>query len=59
MPYLKGEDPSLEERVERLGFLERHLPPVVAARLAHHRYALFVPPSEAGPASLGEATTRV
>ncbi|MFP5318278.1 MAG: NAD-dependent epimerase/dehydratase family protein [Acidimicrobiia bacterium] len=47
LPYLRGEQPDLEERVARLASWERYLPKPVAPGLAHHRYTLFVP-AEAG-----------
>jgi hypothetical protein len=43
VPYLKGEQPGLEERVAKLAAWERYLPRPVAPGLAHHRYTLFVP----------------
>lgn len=45
LPYLKGEQPDLEERVAKLAAWERYLPKVAAPGLAHHRYTLFVPSS--------------
>jgi len=49
LPFLKGDQPDLEERVRRIGLLERHLPAVIAPALAHHRYILFEPAETAGP----------
>jgi hypothetical protein len=43
IPYLKGEQPDLEERVAKLAAWERYLPKAIAPALAHHRYTLFVP----------------
>jgi len=43
MPYLEGDQPDLEERVRRMGLLERWVPQAVAPVWAHHRYTLFVP----------------
>ncbi len=43
LPYLRGEQPDLEERVAKLASWERYLPKPVAPGLAHHRYTLFVP----------------
>jgi len=49
LPFLKGDQPDLEERVHRIGLLERHLPAIIAPALAHHRYILFEPAETAGP----------
>ena len=43
VPYLKGEQPDLEERVAKLAAWERYLPKPIAPGLAHHRYTLFIP----------------
>ena len=43
IPYLKGEQPDLEDRVAKLAAWERYLPKPIAPGLAHHRYTLFVP----------------
>jgi nucleoside-diphosphate-sugar epimerase len=43
VPYLKGDQPDLEERVAKLAAWERYLPKAIAPGLAHHRYTLFVP----------------
>jgi nucleoside-diphosphate-sugar epimerase len=43
LPYLKGEQPDLEDRVAKLASWERFLPGSVAPALAHHRYTLFIP----------------
>ncbi len=43
LPYLRGEQPDLEDRVAKLASWERFLPKPVAPGLAHHRYTLFVP----------------
>jgi len=43
LPYLQGEQPDIEERVERLTVLERHIPAAIAPSLAHHRYVLYSP----------------
>jgi hypothetical protein len=43
MPYLTGEDPSMEERITRLASWERFVPAAVAPALAHHRWHLFEP----------------
>jgi len=51
LPFLKGEQPDLDERVHRIGLLERHLPSAIAPALAHHRYILFEPSMSAGSAS--------
>lgn len=48
LPFLKGDQPDLEERVHRIGLLERHLPAAIAPALAHHRYILFEPAGAAG-----------
>jgi hypothetical protein len=55
LPYLRGEDPGLADRVAKLSRWERYLPSAVAPGLAHHRYTLFVRPSAGAPASV--ATT--
>ncbi len=47
LPYLKGEDPGLADRVAKLSRWERFLPAPVAPGLAHHRYTLFVNPEVA------------
>ena len=52
LPYLRGEDPEMPDRVARLARWERFLPAAVAPGLAHHRYVLFVDPS-AGPSPAG------
>jgi nucleoside-diphosphate-sugar epimerase len=57
LPFLRGEDPGLEERVQRLVPFERHMPSAVAPHLAHHRYDLFVPASSPS-AEAGTATHR-
>ena len=41
LPYLKGEDPTMEERIARLASWERFVPGAVAPALAHHRWHLF------------------
>ena len=50
LPYLKGEQPDLKDRIDRLGALERHLPGPIAPTWAHHRFTLFVPRSAAADA---------
>ncbi|HVL28441.1 MAG TPA: NAD-dependent epimerase/dehydratase family protein [Acidimicrobiales bacterium] len=45
LPYLRGEQPDLEERVAKLAAWERYLPRPMAPGLAHHRYTLFTPAS--------------
>ncbi|HET9442165.1 MAG TPA: hypothetical protein VFO65_02510, partial [Acidimicrobiales bacterium] len=45
VPYLKGEDPGLEDRIAKIGFLEDRVGGLVARKWAHHRYYLFVPSS--------------
>lgn len=49
LPYLTGEQPDLETRLDGLVRFEQRVPRAVAPRWAHHRYTLFVPP----PASTG------
>ncbi len=49
LPFLKGEDPTMPDRIARLARWETYLPTPVAPGLAHHRYTLFVNPS--APAS--------
>jgi len=41
LPYLKGDDPTMEERITRLASWERFVPGAVAPALAHHRWHLF------------------
>lgn len=41
LPYLKGEDVSMEDRITRLASWERFAPRQVAPALAHHRWHLF------------------
>ena len=43
VPYLKGDEPTLEGRIARLASWERFVPPPVAPALAHHRWHLFQP----------------
>jgi len=43
IPYLKGDQPDLEDRVAKLAAWERFLPKPIAPGLAHHRYTLFIP----------------
>ena len=43
VPYLKGDQPDLEQRIAKLAAWERYLPKPVAPGLAHHRYTLFIP----------------
>ena len=43
IPYLKGDQPDLEDRVAKLAAWERFLPKPMAPGLAHHRYTLFIP----------------
>jgi nucleoside-diphosphate-sugar epimerase len=45
LPYLKGEDPTMEARIARLASWERFLPGAVTPALAHHRWHLFERPS--------------
>lgn len=45
LPYLHGDQPDLEDRVVKLSRWERFLPAPVAPALAHHRYTLFLNPS--------------
>ncbi|MGQ0743377.1 MAG: NAD-dependent epimerase/dehydratase family protein [Acidimicrobiales bacterium] len=46
LPYLKGLDPTLPDRVAKLAQWERFLPGPLAPGLAHHRYTLFVPSTQ-------------
>jgi nucleoside-diphosphate-sugar epimerase len=57
LPFLKGDQPDLDQRVHRIGILERHMPAAIAPALAHHRYILFEPflPPSAAPATPPEA----
>jgi nucleoside-diphosphate-sugar epimerase len=41
LPYLKGDDPTMEDRIARLASWERFVPGAVAPALAHHRWHLF------------------
>ncbi len=50
LPYLKGDDPTMEDRITRLSSWERFVPRRVAPALAHHRWHLFEPVSERAPA---------
>lgn len=43
LPYLRGEQPDLPGRMDRLAVLERRAAPAVAERLAHHRYLVLAP----------------
>ena len=45
LPYLKGDDLTMEDRITRLASWERFVPGVVAPALAHHRWHLFEAPS--------------
>jgi hypothetical protein len=44
LPYLKGDDPTMEDRITRLASWERFVPSPVAPALAHHRWHLFERP---------------
>ncbi|HEX3622275.1 MAG TPA: NAD-dependent epimerase/dehydratase family protein [Acidimicrobiales bacterium] len=59
LPFLKGDQPDLDERVYRIGLLERHMPGAIAPALAHHRYILFEPfmPAEPEPAASAAVPT--
>lgn len=46
LPFFKGQDPTMEDRIARLASWERFVPGPVAPALAHHRWHLF----EAAPA---------
>jgi nucleoside-diphosphate-sugar epimerase len=41
LPYLRGDDPTMEDRISRLASWERFVPGPVAPALAHHRWHLF------------------
>jgi UDP-glucose 4-epimerase len=41
LPYLKGEQPDIEDRMRKLARWERFVPDSVAPGLAHHRYTLL------------------
>jgi len=41
LPYLRGDDPTMEDRISRLSKWERFVPKTVAPALAHHRWHLF------------------
>jgi hypothetical protein len=43
LPYLKGGDVTMEDRITRLASWERFVPDAVAPALAHHRWHLFEP----------------
>ena len=45
LPFLKGDDPTMEDRITRLASWERFVPGPVAPALAHHRWHLFERPS--------------
>ncbi|HEX2118616.1 MAG TPA: NAD(P)-dependent oxidoreductase [Acidimicrobiales bacterium] len=44
VPHLRGEDPTMEDRITRLASWERFVPGPVAPALAHHRWHLFERP---------------
>jgi hypothetical protein len=44
LPYLKGDDDTMEDRITRLASWERFVPGAVAPALAHHRWHLFERP---------------
>jgi nucleoside-diphosphate-sugar epimerase len=46
LPYLKGDDPTMEDRITKLASWERFVPGAVAPALAHHRWHLFERPSD-------------
>jgi hypothetical protein len=56
LPFLKGDQPDLDQRVYKIGLLERHMPAAIAPALAHHRYILFEPLLPDAPAPSGVAT---
>ena len=56
LPFLKGDQPDLDQRVHRIGLLERHLPAAIAPALAHHRYILFEPLAPVASGRSGVAT---
>ncbi|MEA2686455.1 MAG: hypothetical protein QOE93_1650 [Actinomycetota bacterium] len=56
LPFLKGEDPGMKDRVARIARWERFLPSPMAPGLAHHRYLLFVPDGDGDAADRGAAT---
>lgn len=43
MPFFKGVDPTMEDRITRLASWERFVPRAVEPALAHHRWHLFQP----------------
>ena len=45
LPYLRGDDPTMEDRITRLASWERFVPGPVAPALAHHRWHLFERPA--------------
>jgi len=44
LPFLRGDDPTMEDRITRLASWERFVPGAVAPALAHHRWHLFERP---------------
>ncbi len=51
LPFLRGEDPGMKDRVARLSRWERYLPAPMAPGLAHHRYVLLRRPEVPAPAT--------
>jgi hypothetical protein len=49
LPHLKGDDPAMEDRVDRLASWERFVPGPLAPALAHHRWHLFEHPPAQEP----------
>ncbi len=50
LPFLKGDDPTMEDRITRLASWERFVPGPVAPALAHHRWHLFQRAEAGSPA---------
>ncbi|MGI8809441.1 MAG: NAD-dependent epimerase/dehydratase family protein [Acidimicrobiales bacterium] len=50
LPYLKGDDVTMEDRITRLASWERFVPRQVAPALAHHRWHLFQSADQEAPA---------
>ncbi len=60
LPFLRGEDPGMKDRVARLSRWERYLPAPIAPGLAHHRYVLLRrPESPDGPESPDRRVRRI
>ncbi|MEA2843410.1 MAG: hypothetical protein QOJ69_1081, partial [Actinomycetota bacterium] len=59
LPFLRGEDPGMKDRVARLSRWEKYLPGPMAPGLAHHRYVLLRRPEAPGSAAETGAATQI